>query len=68
MKTEGGDSIPVDPDGIDEAELEWAGDSPLYDPDAGHVSHFRTCTDPNRYSRSRAPNSSDGGRHKWKGR
>lgn len=42
MKTINDKNIPVDPDGIDEADLEWRGDHPLFD-QKEHVSHFATC-------------------------
>lgn len=43
MKTNRGRNMPVDVDGIDEADLTYEDGKPLFDPEAGHVSHFATC-------------------------
>jgi hypothetical protein len=41
-----GRSVPVDADTVEPEHSE-------YDPAAGHISHFRTCTAPDRFSKSR---------------
>ena len=47
MITNMGKNIPVDPDDVDEADLEWGRtrrgtSAPIFDPQA-HTSHFATC-------------------------
>jgi predicted RNA-binding protein with PUA-like domain len=45
LRTENGKIVPVDKETTDPADE-------YYDPrERGHVSHFKTCTDPGRFSR-----------------
>ena len=52
MKTAKQKNIPVDVEGIDEEELDWEGNQPLFDPEE-HTAHFATCPDADKHRRSR---------------
>ena len=50
MVTEQGKKIPVDPDDVDEIDLEYEEGTPIFDPST-HISHFATCPDANKWRR-----------------
>lgn len=49
LRTRRGGSMPVDAGSVDQSR----GDDQVYDKREGHVSHFETCTDPDRFSHGR---------------
>lgn len=51
MVTATGRRMPVDADTVDEADLEFVGGAPLFDQQLGHVSHFSTCPDHDKWRR-----------------
>jgi hypothetical protein len=52
LKTKAGKNMPVDADSLDDVDLEAeAGEMPLFDPSAGHISHFATCPNADQHRR-----------------
>jgi hypothetical protein len=48
LKTNAGNSMPVDADSLDEADF-LRGKLPIFDAKAGHISHFATCKDADKW-------------------
>ncbi len=54
LKTKAGKTMPVDADSVDDADAPvGAGEKPLFDANAGHVSHFATCPNADKHRKRR---------------